>query len=153
MQGFYGSAFTNKWATGQILENGMDSGFVNAKATWAEELFGFHTDPNAIAHALKNLPEQPPTLPQFKALCRSAPKPDYVRISAPQSDRDHAKAVLEKAKFVMGESSILGEKYGWAKYLQAAYLAGVRLLPVQISMASDVLGETWERGVCTPKSA
>ncbi|MEK7882920.1 hypothetical protein WJU27_08000 [Methyloversatilis sp. NSM2] len=39
----------------------------------------------------------------------------------------------------------------WAKRLRRMYLAGERLRPAQIAMASAALGETWSDGRCMPR--
>lgn len=69
MQGRYGSLFIDRW-------KGCD--MANVKETWAEELGGFRDRPDCIAYALKTLADQqfPPTLPEFLAACRRAPKQD-----------------------------------------------------------------------------
>lgn len=41
----------------------------------------------------------------------------------------------------------------WARILKSEYLDGVILNPMQISMASEAMGETWEKGQCKPKAA
>lgn len=58
----YGAPWTNLWA-------GLDLAAV--KADWADELGAFHDCPEAIKHALSNLPaDRPPNAAQFKMLCR-----------------------------------------------------------------------------------
>ena len=62
------------------------------KINWAHELAGYRAAPDAIAHALDNLPaDNPPTVLQFRAMCRNrpiaapkalpAPAPDMARVS------------------------------------------------------------------------
>ena len=60
----YGSHFTGRWA-------GMNLGDV--KANWAYELGRFSAHPEAIAYGLENLPDQPPTVIQFRTICGSVP--------------------------------------------------------------------------------
>ena len=74
MQGFYGTRYTNMWKTGEMLPNGEDAGHMNMMRVWAEKLGGFVDHPECIAHALENLPDNPPTLPQFMEICRRAPR-------------------------------------------------------------------------------
>lgn len=74
MQGYYGTRYTNMWKTGEMLPNGEDAGHMNMMRVWAEKLGGFQDHPECIAHALENLPDTPPTLPQFIEICRRAPR-------------------------------------------------------------------------------
>lgn len=45
---------------------------------WARELGAYAERLDAIAYALDNLGEHPPSLPEFKILCRQAPRPQPV---------------------------------------------------------------------------
>ena len=69
LQGRYGTLFLDRW-------KGCD--MANVKETWAEELGGFRDRPECIAYALRSLADQqfPPTLPEFLAACRRAPRQD-----------------------------------------------------------------------------
>lgn len=78
LQGFYGREFTGQFSTGMV--NGIDAGLENAKQVWAEELGGFSDNPEAIAYALKNLPERSPNVAVFRQLCRQAPRKDPLAI-------------------------------------------------------------------------
>lgn len=60
----YGRDFTGRYE-GIPLEE--------VKADWAHELSGYQQSPHSIAYALQNLPEKPPNVLQFRAICRSAP--------------------------------------------------------------------------------
>lgn len=78
------------------------------KRTWAEELGGFATKPEAIAAALdaQKANQYPPTLPEFLAACREAakrvgePKPPALehKLSPEEIERnrDRAKALAEQ---------------------------------------------------------
>lgn len=79
LQGNYGTRFMNQWKTGQALFNGLDAGVVNAMNHWSEKMAG--TSAETIKRALEQLPEEPPTLPQFMALLRrSYVEPPVLRI-------------------------------------------------------------------------
>lgn len=69
MSVMYGSRFAAMWA---------DSDAEKVRAMWAEKLGGFRKAPEAIRYALDALDDHPwpPTLPEFLALCRKAPKPE-----------------------------------------------------------------------------
>jgi hypothetical protein len=58
----YGNEWTKKWEGMPIEET---------KGAWASELRGFTVE--QVKHALEKLPERPPNLIQFKALCQHAP--------------------------------------------------------------------------------
>ena len=77
LQGSYGSRFLNQWKTGQINEKGRDLGTRNAMNVWARKLAGFAEYPDAIRAVLESLPDDPPSLPEFIALCRSAASRSY----------------------------------------------------------------------------
>jgi hypothetical protein len=79
LQGNYGTRFMNQWKTGQALPDGSDAGVINAMNHWSEKMAG--TSAETIKRALEQLPEEPPTLPQFMALLRrSYVEPPILRI-------------------------------------------------------------------------
>ena len=79
MQGNYGTRFMNQWKTGQTLPDGSDAGVVNAMNHWSEKMAG--TSAATIKRALENLPEEPPSLPQWLALLRrSYVEPPVLRL-------------------------------------------------------------------------
>lgn len=61
----YGRDFLDRWK-GMSMED--------VKADWSRELSGFERNPDAIVYALDNLPpDRPPTVLQFRDMCRRAP--------------------------------------------------------------------------------
>jgi len=79
MHANYGSRFMNQWKTGQTLPDGTDAGVVNAMNHWAEKMGG--TSAATIKRALEQLPEEPPSLPQWMALLRrSYVEPPVLRL-------------------------------------------------------------------------
>lgn len=70
----YGRDFLSRWEGQDLAE---------VQADWAHELAGFINSPHAIKHALENLPEKPPTVLQFRAVCRLAPMPSTLRLPEP----------------------------------------------------------------------
>ena len=79
MQGNYGTRFMNQWKTGQVLPDGSDAGVVNAMNHWADKMGG--TSAATIKRALENLPEEPPSLPQWiNLLRRSYVEPPVLRL-------------------------------------------------------------------------
>lgn len=65
----YGRDFLSRW-------EGQELGAV--MGDWAHELRGFADKPQAIAYALQHLPEKPPTVLQFRAICNASPADDGV---------------------------------------------------------------------------
>jgi hypothetical protein len=75
----------------------------NAKAVWADELAGFNDKPEAIAYALKNLPNDfPPNALEFAEICRRAPRKELPALEV-KYDATKAKGFAEKlAEIVNG---------------------------------------------------
>lgn len=73
MLAHYGNRFTDMW---------RDANIADVKAVWADKLGGFADRPDAIKYALGCLEgrEWPPSLPEFLADCRRAPKPVVVAL-------------------------------------------------------------------------
>lgn len=65
MASAYGSLFADRW-------RGVN--LVDVKRDWAEQLGAFTGE--ELRRGLDNLPTFPPTLPEFKALCRPKPHPE-----------------------------------------------------------------------------
>ena len=66
----------------------------DVKSLWAHELQGFAHRLEAIAYALDHLPERPPNLVQFKALCRQAPYLEPEPLPAPPADPERVKRAV-----------------------------------------------------------
>lgn len=147
MQGNYGTRFLDMYRTGQVMPDGTDVGLRNAQEQWCRKLAGFADCPERIARALEQLPPHPPTLPEFLALCRQQPGDLQQGLPAPRPDSAAVKGVLEAAA-----RAVMGPKKGdrdWAKTLRAEYLRSPRsLYPIQVLLASSLLGEVWEKGRC-----
>lgn len=118
------------------------------KATWAEELAGFADKPEAIGKAIDAQKQSPfpPTLPEFLTLCRQAairlPKPPALPAPAPDPEKVKARTASISSRM----RDPYAPSLGWAELLRKKYLAGERLYPVQIRMASEALGEVWNMG-------
>lgn len=81
----YGAQWLNQWA-------GVAPELV--KADWAEELAPYAAHPTAIKHALENLPvDKPPTVTQFKMLCRNSPVMAPPALPAPAVDPAVSQAI------------------------------------------------------------
>lgn len=146
MQGNYGSRFLDMWRTGQALADGTDSGLRNARDLWGRKLAGFADHPERIKRALESLPQHPPTLPEFIAICRQQHADMAATLPAPKMAAEQVAPKVAAA--VRAVSRRHDGDREWAKRLRAQYLARNRLLPVQISMASAALGEVWADGSC-----
>lgn len=83
----YGQQFLNRW---------RDLDMNAVKSDWMHELSGFEKAPHAIAHALSNLPDAPPTVLQFRALARLAPAAELQALPEPKADPERLKAELAK---------------------------------------------------------
>ena len=146
---FYGSKFADMW-------RGTDP--VQLKAVWSEKLAGFHDRPEIIRHALESLDDRPwpPTLPEFLEVCRNqarrlGPVP-LPQLNAPTVTREQ----MAEATREIEHAATKPKEYdyrGWCKELKRRYLAGEDLLPIQISMASEAMGEVWDKRECRPKEA
>lgn len=56
---------------------------------WAKKLGRFQSNPDAIRFALDNLPQDPPDLPKFDALCNRRPsKNEHLELPAPPVSRE-----------------------------------------------------------------
>lgn len=89
----YGRAFISQY-------EGLDAAAV--KADWAHELAGFEKHPEAIAFALKNLPQdKPPNVLQFRAMCRKSPPPVFKALPAPETtpeERAKVRAMIDELR-------------------------------------------------------
>lgn len=107
MEGLYGSLFLDRW---------KNSDMANVRRVWAEELAGFQDQPEMIGHALKALSNAPfpPTLPEFLALCRAAPRPQRIAIEGPQLSADEQRERAEKMAAAAKKPAAF-DFIGWAK--------------------------------------
>jgi len=92
----YGREFLARWDSAGVPIEAV-------KADWAHELEGFDQWPEAIAHALKNLPpERPPTVLQFRELCRKAPPKPLPALPEPKANPERVRAELAKLRMIVG---------------------------------------------------
>lgn len=88
MLGMYGNQWADKWRTGQTLADGHDAGVEFAKRYWAQQLAGFHDQPERLQRALEACRSSgnphPPSLPEFLGLCRQQlPQGNAKQLPAP----------------------------------------------------------------------
>ena len=113
----YGRDFTGRW-------EGLNISTV--KTDWAHELSGFEKHPEAIKHALQNLPaSRSPTVYEFRNLCVSAPKSAMFELPAPPADPVFVAEIAKRLR-VDPERSEHGMKE-WAYRLQKRDMAGEAL--------------------------
>ena len=99
MQGNYGTRCMNQWKTGQTLPDGSDAGVVNAMNHWADKMGG--TSAATIKRALENLPEEPPSLPQWiNLLRRSYVEPPVLRLGNELTAEQRAKNKARIAELI-----------------------------------------------------
>jgi len=86
----YGRDFTGRWEGFNVDE---------VKADWAHELAGYVNNPDAIKHALENLPsDKPPTVLQFRDAARKAPIKDRPMLPPPPMDPEKQRQVIASLK-------------------------------------------------------
>lgn len=86
----YGAAWLRLW-------EGLEAAAV--KAEWAEVLGGYADKPDALRYALEYLPsDRPPTVLQFRDLCRRAPEPTKApELPGPKADNAVVARVVAEA--------------------------------------------------------
>lgn len=129
----YGQKFRSQWA---------DVPPETLRETWAVALGRF--DGERIKWALEQMIATcpwPPTLPEFVALCRQAPREEPAKLPAPSpSEQQRAERVEQLAGGVFAARA---PGKAWAKIHRAGFIAGRNLMPIQIELASSALGERW----------
>ena len=114
----YGRDFTARW-------EGQET--IHVIEDWAEELAGFVNWPEAIAWALKALPEgKPPTVLEFRALCRGAPGDGALKLSYAAADPAVVAAALSGLK-----RPEAADPKAWARELKSREEQGCRLSVAQ----------------------
>lgn len=72
---------------------------VGIQAVWAKRLGHLQSNPKALRYALDNLPDRPPTLPEFIALCNRRPDPKPQALPAPPPDPERFQQALASLNF------------------------------------------------------
>lgn len=148
LQGNYGSRFLNQWKTGQMMPDGTDAGIKNAMATWARKLGGFSDIGEVFKTVLESLPEEPPSLPQFIAMCREAgrrldkSKP-AIEYKPTAEEQEAAAEVIRKASDSIKKAPAHDFK-AWAKVLKARHDGGEVLSLVQVQAYQEALSQIGE---------
>lgn len=127
----YGRDFIGRW-------EGIDLGDV--KTDWSHELSGFDAHPEAIAYALANLPQKPPTVIEFRAIARRAPLPDAPRLEAPKADPAKVAAEIAKQTDLKSAFAPKHNPKEWAQRIVDRAAAGDRIRPITLRFAREALG-------------
>lgn len=137
----YGRDFLSRW-------DGFDADAMDeVKHDWAEELSGFHEQPDAIAHALAHLPAKAPNVIEFRQLCRGAPKPEFKQLPRPTQDPQMVAEVVGVVKQKLTQMPKLDPK-DWARKLKSRHDKGEKLAAHQITAYRQALGmegrQSWQ---------
>jgi hypothetical protein len=128
----YGQAFLSRW---------RDIDLNAVKSDWAHELAVFERAPNAIAFALSNLSEKPPSVADFKALCRQAPATEVVALSEPAADPERMRAEISKLAALKTTTVRQGNR-DWAHRILDRQKSGQKISPTVVQMAKQALGQS-----------
>lgn len=125
----YGQQFLRRW---------QDIDINDVKSDWGHELAGFVGHPKAIAWALQNLPERPPTVIEFRAIARKAPGEDEVRLEAPKADP--GRIAVELAKLAPVRVAARSNGKDWARRIVQSHADGGNVAPLNLKFAREALG-------------
>ena len=125
----YGRDFLNRW-------EGLTIGDV--KTDWAHELAGFNENPEAIAHALQNLPaDKPPNVYQFRAIARSLPSKQAMLPKPAAASPDVVAAQLMAMVPIKKQLKVDGKE--WARRIVGCADAGGIVRPYSLNLARAAL--------------
>lgn len=93
----YGRDFSSRW-------EGMK--LADVKADWRRELGTWLNQPQAIKHALENLPERPLTVIQFRALCMSHQESGLAKLGNSMTAEEKARADVVRRRVMAGIRNI-----------------------------------------------
>ena len=126
----YGRAFLDRW---------KDLDLSAVKSDWMRELDGMERHPEAIAFALSNLTEKPPTVIEFRTMCRRAPLPVVPALEAPKSDPERVRAELAKLAPLQLAARVPSGGRDWAHRILARSAAGERIRPLTLKFATEAV--------------
>ena len=128
----YGRDFMGRW-------EGLSASDV--KTDWGHELAGFDRCPEAVKWALQNLPAgKPPTVIDFRDLCRKAPMPEVQRIPVPSANPEIVAAVMQRLQAARETALEPVDHKAWAKRVIARNEAGEQLNQTTLRFAREALG-------------
>ena len=126
----YGRAFVDRW---------KDLDLNAVKSDWMHELDGMERHPEAIAFALSNLNEKPPTVIGFRAMCRRAPLSVVPALEAPKADPERVRAELAKLAPLRQAARVPISGRDWAHRILARSAAGERIRPLTLKFATEAV--------------
>lgn len=128
----YGEDFLARWRAVSLSD---------VKTDWSSTLGYYEADPGAIAWALENLPAaRPPTVLQFRDLCRQAPCPEVPILQAPKADPARMATEVEKLRAVISSPNANVDRRDWARRIMARSEAGERVHAYTLASARIALG-------------
>lgn len=129
----YGEEFLARWRAVSMAD---------VKTDWANTLGYYEADPGAIAWALENLPSgKPPTVLQFRDLCRQAPAPEVPRLPEPKADPARLAAEVAKLRSHLAATKpTTHDGKDWARRILARHDAGEKIIPYSLNSARMALG-------------
>jgi hypothetical protein len=109
----YGREFISRW-------DGLDLAAV--KSDWSHELAGFKNWPEAIKFGLEHLPpDRPPTVLQFRDICRKAPGKAMLALPEPPANPERVQSELAKLAAVPVQRQ---DAKAWAHRIIERHAAG-----------------------------
>lgn len=136
----YGASFDRQWEcpAGQDAAEHASS----MLAHWGTQLGPYANHPEALAYALENLPDFPPSLIEFRNLCRRAPDKKTPLLEAPKvTPAEMLAAVATIAKPEPKE-----DPKQWARDLQQRDKNGAALTQAQRAMYRAALANDYGSG-------
>lgn len=123
----YGQQFLGRW---------RDVDMNAVKSDWLHQLSGFEKSPESIQYALQNLPDAPPTVIQFRALCRSMPRKDVLELPQPKADPEIVRRVMAG---LSKQASTVDQK-AWARAILLDVKGGLKRNQTVVEMAKRAVG-------------
>lgn len=115
----------------------------DVKSAWLAELAEFGRSRESmlrIVWALDNLPDNPPSAPAFKRLCRQAPAAEAPKLEQQPANKERVAAELAKLGHLRkGPSPRSIDGRDWARRIIARHEDGERILPYTLKCARDAL--------------
>jgi len=126
----YGHQFLSRW-------DGLN--LADVKADWGHELAAFQQHHATIAYALENLPPKPPTVLEFREICRrgSFRTGQQAQIAHGITPADPERVRRDVAE-LRGKVRKVDPRQ-WARDLQAQHQAGANLTPLQVAFYREAL--------------
>lgn len=129
----YGGEFLDRWRAIPLTD---------VKTDWGQVLAHYEADPGAIAWALENLPSgKPPTVLQFRDLCRAAPAKPIPMLPEPKADPERIKAEMEKLQEMVATKVPRGtdDRLDWARRILTRHESGEKIASYTLTSARDAL--------------